>query len=86
MRRNRRQEAFDAACSMHDQTIFFTQFIHTQNRDDVLEFSVALQRGLNASSDRVVSISHVLSVQNSAGRRQGIDGLAHRDLDGSADK
>ena len=44
-----RQETFDAACSMHDQFVLFTQFINTQNGDDVLQFAIPLQSGLHAA-------------------------------------
>ena len=34
---------------MHDQLILFAQLVDTQNRDDVLQFAIALQDLLNAA-------------------------------------
>ena len=42
-----RQEALDLAGARHGQLVSRGQFVHAQNRDDVAEFLVALQRGLH---------------------------------------
>ena len=38
----------------HGQLVFGRQFVHAQNRDDVAQFLVALQRGLNRARAAVV--------------------------------
>ena len=68
------KESFDASCAVHDQPIFFTQFIDSQNCDDILQFAVALQGCLNAAGDRVVAITNVLRIENPAVGCQWIDG------------
>src|SRR5690349_14069644 len=41
-----RQEALDLARARHGQFVFRRQFVHAQDRDDVAQFLVALQRVL----------------------------------------
>ena len=47
-----RQEPLDAAGAMHDELVFFGQFIDAEDRDDVLQFAVALQNRLHAAGTR----------------------------------
>ena len=61
-----RQEPLDAAGAMHDQLVVFAQFVDAENRDDVLQFAVALQNRLHAAGDVVVPLAHVLRIENSA--------------------
>ncbi len=49
-----RQEAFDTASAMHDQLVRFAQFVDTENGDDVLQFAIALESRLHATSHCVV--------------------------------
>ncbi len=67
-----RQKAFHAASAMHDQFVFFAQFIDTENRDDVLQFAVTLQRPLHAAGDIVVLLADISWIENPAGRGQRI--------------
>src|SRR3546814_18450943 len=49
-----RQEALDLAGAGDGQLIFFAEFIHAQDGDDVLERLVLLQRFLNAASGLIM--------------------------------
>ena len=44
-----RQETLDLTRARDRQLVFRRQFVHAQNRDDVAQFLVALQRLLNAT-------------------------------------
>src|SRR5690606_11877777 len=46
-----RQEAFDLAGAGDGELVFFRQFVHAQDRDDVLKGLVALQDRLNLTGD-----------------------------------
>jgi hypothetical protein len=46
------EEALDLAGAGHGQAVFFGQFVHAQDGDDVLQFLVALQDLLHAAGDR----------------------------------
>src|ERR1700759_5162567 len=49
-----REETFDLARARHGGFVVFRQFVHAENRDDVFQFLVALQRTLHAAGDVVV--------------------------------
>ena len=36
------QESFDTTSTLYNCLVNFAQFIHTENRDDVLQFSISL--------------------------------------------
>ena len=59
-----RQESLDAASAVNDGLIFFAQFVDAQDRDDVLQFAVTLERRLNFSSDRVMVLADVSRIKN----------------------
>src|SRR5690606_29900209 len=64
-----RQEAFDLAGAGHGELVFFRQFVHAQDRDDVLKGLVALQDRLNLTGDGVVFFTDDLRVEHA--RRGG---------------
>ena len=49
-----RKESLDLTSSGNSELVFRREFVHTQNRDNVAEFFVTLQSGLNTTCDRVV--------------------------------
>ena len=67
-----REESFQTSGTMHDHLVIFTQFIDTENCDNILQFAVTLQNGLNLTSDLVMAIANILWVQNSTGGSQWI--------------
>ncbi len=60
-----RQESLDSTCSMNDKFVFLGKFINTENRNDVLKFSVSLQNLLHLTSRVVVSLTDVLRIEHS---------------------
>ncbi len=67
-----RQEALDFTGTRHGQLVFRRQFVHTQNRDDVAQFLVLLQRALHRTGHAVVLLAHHLRVENTRGRIERI--------------
>ncbi len=47
-----RQEPLDAAGALHDELVLFGKFVDAEDRDDVLQFAVALQNRLHAAGTR----------------------------------
>ena len=68
-----RQEPLDLAGALHDQLVLFAQFVDAEDRDDVLQFAVALEDLLHAAGDGVVPLADELRIENAAGRGQRID-------------
>src|SRR6185295_4011821 len=62
-----RQEALDLACSTDDQLVLFRQFVHAENRDDVLQFLVTLPHYLHAARSVVMLVAHDQWVKLAAG-------------------
>src|SRR6267378_1623338 len=48
------KEPLNLACAMNSDLVLWTQFIHSENRDDVLKIFVTLQHSLHTSSDVVM--------------------------------
>src|SRR5262249_24026875 len=69
-----RQEALDLTRTVHDALVFFRQFVHTQNRDDVLQFLVTLQHGLHATGHLVVLVAHDQRIELAGGGVQRVHG------------
>jgi hypothetical protein len=61
------EEALDLAGAGDGQAVLFGQFVHAQNRDDVLQFLVALQDLLHAAGDLVVLFADDLGGENGGG-------------------
>src|SRR6185503_14854524 len=51
-------------CAGDYQLVILGQFIHSQNRDDVLQVLVSLKSGLHTSGNFVVLVAHDLGVEN----------------------
>ena len=60
--------------AMHDELVFLRQLVHPEDRNNVLEFAVSLERRLHPASARVVPCSDVLRIEHAAARSQRIDG------------
>src|SRR5574343_1000056 len=69
-----RQEALNLTSAGNGQLVFRRQFVHTQNRDDVTQFLVALQVHLNGTGDGVVLFTNDLRVELAGGGVERIDG------------
>ena len=59
-----REELFDAPGARHGDFIFFGEFVHTQDGDDVLEFLVLLEDHLYPGRSFVVVLAHVARVED----------------------
>ena len=68
------QEALDLTSTRYHQFVFFRQFIHTQDGDDVFQFLITLQDGLNATRGVVVFLTNHQRVQLTAGGVQRVNG------------
>src|SRR5690606_14048907 len=68
------QEALDLTRPVYGHLVVFRQFVHTQDRDDVLQLLVALQHALNATRYVVVLLANHQRVQLTAGGIQRVDG------------
>ena len=69
-----RQEALDFSRPRHGQPVVFGQFVHPENRDDVLQIFVALENHLHASRDFIVLRAHNVRIQNTRSGVQRVDG------------
>src|SRR5690606_26752536 len=67
------QEPLDLTRPVYGHLVVFRQFVHTEDRDDVLQFLVTLQHALNATRYIVVLLANHQRVQLTAGRVQRID-------------
>src|SRR5690554_5292616 len=67
------QEALDLTRTGYGLLIFFRQLVHTQDRDDVLQFLVALQSLLYATSHIVVFLTDNQRIQLTRGGIQRVD-------------
>ena len=68
------QEALDLTCACYHQFVFFRQFIHTQDGDDVFQFLITLQQGLYATRGVVVFLTYYQWIQLTAGGVQRVNG------------
>ncbi len=69
-----RQEALHLPRTGHGQLVFGGQFVHAENRDDVAEFLVALERSLHGAGGGVVLFAHDVRVHLTAGGVQRVHG------------
>src|SRR5574343_1196632 len=69
-----RQEALNLTSARNGQLVFRRQFVHTQNRDDVTQFLVALQVHLHSTGDGVVLFTHDLRIELARGGVERING------------
>src|SRR5690606_18212199 len=67
-----RQETLDLTRAVHHLLVFLGQFVHAENRDDVLQFLVALQNRLHAASHFVVLDADNQRIQLAGGGIQRI--------------
>ena len=54
------------AGAVDDQFVLFAQFIHTENGDDILKFTISLERRLDFTGNVVMAITDILGIQNTA--------------------
>ena len=67
------QEAFDLTSAADDEFVFFSQFIDTENRDDVLQRLVEAGGSTGLSSTGVVLFAEDRGVENCRGRGERVD-------------
>lgn len=67
------QEALDLTSARHQQLVGFGQFVHAQDRDDVLQLLVALQNILDAASGVVVILADHQRIELARGGVQRVD-------------
>src|SRR5690606_10437877 len=68
------QEALNLTSTCDQLLVGFRQLVHTQNRDDVLQFLVALQYVLNATGAIIVLLANYQRIQRTAGGVQRVNG------------
>src|SRR3990167_2921949 len=68
-----RQETLDLTSTVYQLLVGFRQLVHTQDRNDVLQFFVTLQHVLNAASGVVVLLADHVRVQLARSRVEWID-------------
>ena len=61
------EESLNLAGSSHCDFLIFTQFVDAENRDDVLQILVALQRFLHRLRYIVMFLSHDARIENARG-------------------
>src|SRR5690606_30711703 len=59
--------------AMHHELVLLAEFVDAENRNDVLQFAVTLQRALHAAGNVVVPLADVLRIENTARRCERID-------------
>src|SRR5690606_7427617 len=67
------EEALDLAGAGHGLLVLFAQLVHAQDRDDVLELLVLLQRGLDLARDLVVLGADHVRVELARGGVERVD-------------
>src|SRR5690348_9289024 len=68
-----REEALALARAVHGLLALFGKLVHAEDRDDVLQFLVALQRALHLARDVVVLLADHQRIELARGRGQRID-------------
>src|SRR5699024_2530187 len=66
------QEALNATCALNGDLVIFGQLVHTQNRDNILQFLVLLQNVDHALSNSVVTLTDDAWLENTRSRRQWV--------------
>jgi len=69
-----REELLDLAGAGDDELLLLREFVHAEDRDDVLEVGVLLERLLNRHGDAIVLLTHDGGIERGARARQRIDG------------
>ncbi|EAQ04301.1 hypothetical protein OB2597_09164 [Pseudooceanicola batsensis HTCC2597] len=69
-----RQEALDLPGAGHGQLVLFRQFVHPEDRDDVLQRLVALKDTLHVTGHLVVFLADDLRVHETRGRVERVHG------------
>src|ERR1051325_8425962 len=67
------EEPLNLARAEDGQLVFRAEFVHAEDRDDVLQILVALEHFLHATRDRVVLFAHDLGRERLRGRSEWID-------------
>src|ERR1700722_16319898 len=68
-----RQETLDLTSARNGELVFRREFIHAQNRDNVAQFLIALQRLLHATRDGVMLFANHVRVDLARSRIERID-------------
>src|SRR5690625_728596 len=66
------QEALNATCALNGDLVLFGQLVHTQNRDNILQFLVLLQNVDHALGNSVVTLTDDAWLENTRSRRQWV--------------
>jgi hypothetical protein len=69
-----REEPLDLPGPRHDHLVLLGQLVDPEDRDDVLQVSIALEDLLHAAGHRVVLLAHVARVEDPRRRVQGVHG------------
>ena len=69
-----REVVLNLTSTLNNELIFRSQFVHTQNRNNVAKFLIALQSLLNAASNRVVLKTDDVRVNLAGGRVERVNG------------
>jgi len=75
------KEALNLPGPGDDELVFFREFVHSQDGDDVLEVLVLLKDELDPAGDGVMLLSDDQRIQDSGGRIQGVHGRIDAQLD-----
>src|SRR5579872_6177125 len=62
-----REEILQTASPANNRAVFFRKLFDTENRDDVLQIAVALQRFLHAARDAIVIVADDGGIENARG-------------------
>ena len=68
------EKALNLARAQDGEFVLGTQFVHAENRDDVLEIAVTLQHFLDAARDGVMLFADNVGRERFRSRRERIDG------------
>src|SRR5699024_1282004 len=66
------QEALEATCALNGDLVLFRQLVHTQNRDNILQFLVLLQNVDHALCNSVVTLTNDAWLENTRSRGQWV--------------
>ena len=75
-----REELLDAAGASDGLFIFVTQFVNTEDRDDVLQIFVALQGLLDTLCNAIVLFAQNVGVENARGGCKRVDSRIDTEL------
>src|SRR5699024_1843925 len=69
------QETLEATCALNGDLVLFRQLVHTQNRDNILQFLVLLQNVDHALCNSIVSLANDAWLENTRRRGQWVHRL-----------